>query len=329
MRDYASLTRRGKLARLHSVAVSALQRYALPVSGVALHCFATNPLYRVHTSMGERFILRLATPGWRSESDLRAEAQWLEALAGDTDIPVPRIIRAVDGATVLPMTMAGSADIRYATLMSWQPGRLLANYLTPVNLQLLGSLFAQLHIHGKSWKPPHEFSARTFQHYLSRGEPGVLFGEYVLNVYEEHELKQLRRLHERVESAYASLDREDLRVIHCDLWHDNVKLHRGILYPFDFEDTVWGFRIHDLAMAMLDLLEVVGTERYPRLLDAVRRGYEQHLAWPEGEMEVLQIGRLLWKINYVARFAREHLSAMANRHVPVFDHYERSGELQL
>ena len=40
----------------------------------------------------------------------------------------------------------------------------------------------------------------------------------------------------------------DLRVIHCDLWHENVKLHRGRLRPFDFEDTVWGYRLHDLAM---------------------------------------------------------------------------------
>ena len=54
-------------------------------------------------------------------------------------------------------------------------------------------------------------------------------------------------------------------------------------------------------MGMLDLLETVGSERYPHLLAACRSGYERWLAWPEGDLEVLQIGRLLWKANYVAR----------------------------
>ena len=68
---------------------------------------------------------------------------------------------------------------------------------------------------------------------------------------------------------------------------------------------------------MLDLLEDVGNERYPLLLEAVRRGYEEYLEWPEGEMEILQIGRRLWQINYVARFEREHLGPMVKRHARV------------
>jgi len=54
MKDYASLTNRGKLVRLNRLAVSAMERYALPVTGVALHCYATNPLYRVDTEGKQR-----------------------------------------------------------------------------------------------------------------------------------------------------------------------------------------------------------------------------------------------------------------------------------
>lgn len=329
MMDYSLLTERGKLFRLHSLAVSALEHYDLRITQVAFHCYETNPLYRVNTSTGERFILRLATPGWRTESDLQAEALWLDALRRDTSIPVPRVLEAVNGNTVLPMEMTGTPDVWYATLMGWQPGRLLSNYLTPKNLQLLGSLFALLHIHGKDWTPPIGFSSRTFAHFLSRDEPDVIFIEDQLEAYNKRDLKQLQRLHKQVESAYAGLDREDLRVIHCDLWHGNVKLHRGSLLPFDFEDTVWGFRLHDIAMAMLDLLEDTDNERYPLLLDAFRRGYVEHLEWPEGEMEVFQIGRLLWKVNYVARFEWKYLSPMVERHVPLFNHFEHTGKLRL
>jgi len=130
-----------------------------------------------------------------------------------------------------------------------------------------------------------------------------------------------------VEAAYTAIDRSDLRVIHCDLWHDNVKLHRGVLHPLDFEDTVWGFRAHDIAMAMLDLLEATDEARYAGLLAAFRRGYEAHMAWPGERIEPFQIGRLLWKINWVARHEPQWLRSMVERHAPVFERYEQTGRV--
>ena len=132
-----------------------------------------------------------------------------------------------------------------------------------------------------------------------------------------------------VEQEYSNLDRSDLRVIHCDLWHENIKLDRGRLRPFDFEDTIWGYRLHDIAMGMLDLLETVGGDRYEALLAAFRGGYTRHLDWPAGNLEVLQIGRLLWKANYVARFAQESLGSLSEQYGEIFRRYERSGELRL
>jgi Ser/Thr protein kinase RdoA (MazF antagonist) len=211
--------------------------------------------------------------------------------------------------------------------MSWQPGRLLGHYLTAGNLRLLGRLFARLHIHGAAWDPPAGFSTRVFDAFLSRGEPNVLFADGQLDAYGNRELDLLRSLHGRVGQAYAALDRGDVRVIHCDLWHDNVKLHRGVLYPFDFEDTVWGFRLHDIAMAMLDLLEDTDGERYPPLLASFRQGYTELLDWPEGDMEILQIGRLLWSVNWVARFRRQHLRAAVERRLPLFERYLQTGKL--
>jgi hypothetical protein len=82
-------------------------------------------------------------------------------------------------------------------------------------------------------------------------------------------------------------------------------------------------------MAMLDLLEDFGNDRYPALLEAFRRGYETLLEWPIGSLEALQVGRLLWKINYVANHERRYLSGMAERHEPIFDHFEKTGECRI
>jgi Ser/Thr protein kinase RdoA (MazF antagonist) len=329
VKDYVNLTPTGKLRRVGRLARSALGQYEIDVAVIRMHCFATNLLYRVQAESGERFILRMAYPGWRTIEDLRAEAAWLEALDRDTDIGAPKVVRAANGDTVLPMRGAGVPDTWHATLMTWVDGRLLAHHLTCANLEEMGNLFARLHIHAKSWKPPLGFTTRRFEAFLSRGEPDAVFSDAVTRTFGERDREAFLRARGWVRSEYARLDRDDIRVIHCDLWHENVKLDHGRLRPFDFEDTVWGYRAHDIAMGMLDLLETVGAAEYGDLLAAFRLGYERLLDWPEGNVEVLQIGRLLWKANYIARFARQSLGPMVEEYGRIFRSYEQTGELRL
>jgi Ser/Thr protein kinase RdoA (MazF antagonist) len=323
MKRYQDLTNPGKLRRLRELARTALNQYDLNNPQLDFYAFATNLLFRVTTPTGERFMLRLAYPGWRTFEDLCSEAIWLRALARDTGVPVPRILPARSGELVLPLSCPDIPDVWNATLMRWVPGRLLGKYLTLPNLTKMGALFASLHIHGAAWKPPAGFTSHRFEHWLSRGEENRIVGAAAAGL-PAVQRDLLERIHEHVESVYASLNRSDLRVIHCDLWHDNIKLYRGALYPLDFEDTIWGFRAHDIAMAMLDLLETVGEERYPALLAAFRRGYEAHLTWPAEPIEPFQVGRLLWKINWVARFQPKDLPGMVERHALVFEEYEQS-----
>jgi Ser/Thr protein kinase RdoA (MazF antagonist) len=336
MRAYTDLSEAGRLRRLAAMARSALHHYDLDRPDAAFHAFETNLLYRVTSASGERFVLRLAVPGWRTLTDHRSEAAWLDALAGDTGVGVPRIVPSRSGELVLQL---GSPDVPgtwNAMLMTWLPGRLLGHFLSERNLEKFGALFAELHHHGAAWTPPPGFTERRFEHWLSRGEENLVTGggrtdppDGPADVLSTHARELLERVDQSVARAYAAIDRSDLRVIHCDLWHDNVKLDHGALHPFDFEDTVWGFRAHDIAMAMLDLLESTGETRYAALLPAFRRGYEAHLAWPTDPIEPLQVGRLLWKVNWVARHAPDRLARMVERHLPVFEHYLRTGGIVL
>jgi len=330
MQPFATLTNRGKLQRLRQMAQHGLSHYELKDPQLTYHGFETNLLYRVTTSQGECFMLRLAYPGWRNLTDLQSEALWVNALSRDTDIPVPEIVPTRTGALVLDMAVPDVPDRWYMTLMKWLPGRLLGHYLTEENLSKMGRLFAQLHIHGAAWQPPDGFTQRRFEGWLSRSETDLISGQTAAQgqrkaALSPTQLSWIERMIEKVEAAYKALDRADLRVIHCDLWHDNIKLQRGVLYPFDFEDTVWGYRAHDIAMATLDLLETVGEGRYPALLTAFQRGYEDTLSWPEARIEPFQIGRMLWMINWVANDEPEHLTNMIERYIPVFTSFDRTG----
>ena len=327
MRSFFKLSRAGQLRRLREVAVDRLTRYDLDRPVLAYHGFDTNLLYRVVTRSGDRFMMRLATPGWRTYENLVSEAAWLEALDRDTDIPVPVIVRTRSGESVISEYDDRILNTWNTSLMRWVPGRDLGNYLTPGNLRLMGILFAKLHKHGKEWKRPAHFSNQRFDGWLSRGEPNLLAD--LPPSIPAHERAVMDEMHREVAAAFESVDPDDLRVIHCDLWHDNIRIRQGVLHPLDFEDTVLGFRSHDIGMAMLDLLEDTDEQRYQELLAAFRCGYETLLDWPEAPIERFQIGRLLWKINWVARHENEWLADMIRRHVPVFERYARTGEITL
>lgn len=327
MRPFHELSRAGRLRRLHNVAADILKSYDLDDPTLTYHGFETNLLYRVTTKFGRRYMFRCASPGWRSYENLVSEAMWLEALDRDTDIPVPVIVRSRTGELVLSVTDDRINGTWNTSLMHWVPGRVLGHFLTPENLRLMGILFAKLHRHGATWTPPNGFSNHRFESWLSRGELNLV-AELPRSI-PKRARDSVDRMDRVVSEAYHSIDRKDLRVIHCDLWHGNIRIHRGVLHPLDFEDTIWGYRSHDIAMAMLDLLENTDEERYPGLLSAFRTGYEELMEWPRERIEPLQIGRLLWKINWVARHEAEWLGEMIDRHLPVFERFEKSGAVTL
>ncbi len=300
MKPYEQLTWPGKLRRLRRLAQNALAQYDLAVERFELVAYDTNLIYRVRTPNGAQYALRLANDAWRSKDDAESEVLWLDALARDTTIRVPQIIHAKDGSGVVTPLAEGAPTGYHALLMRWLPGTLLGKRLTEPNVVKMGELFGQLHLHAGAWQPPQGFTTRRFDKMIARGEPDRLLSEAAVALYRPETTAMLRRMRAKVEAAYAALDPADLRVIHCDLWHDNIKVQRGLLSPFDFEDTIWGYRIHDIAMAMLDLYEVIDQASYEHLLAAFRRGYETQLPWPQGELELFQIGRILWRINHFA-----------------------------
>ena len=132
-------------------------------------------------------------------------------------------------------------------------------------------------------------------------------------------------MHRRVKNAYAALyaDPSGLRVIHHDLYHDNICVDRGRLYPFDFEDTVWGYPVQDIATAMRDLIEDAPPAAYPTLSQAFRRGYESLEPWPErkkGELDTLIAAHFIEGANRTAHADPQRLPQKIAALAPLLHH---------
>jgi Ser/Thr protein kinase RdoA (MazF antagonist) len=309
-KPFESLTARGRTRRLRQLAVAALQHYDLQIAAVQVLGMFTNALFRVRTSTGAAHVLRLCAPGWRTETDIRSEITWLNALAAQTDIGAPRSIPARDGEFLIEASVPGASA--RCVLMSWIPGRRLGQHLTPANLEKMGQLFARMHAFSATFTPPPGFTTRKMDRILARDEPEALWSDPAAwEGVDPAARTVIEQVQQRVDEAYVRLYASPgLRVIHHDLWHDNIHLHKGRLYPLDFEDTVWGYPVQDIAMALQDLMDDTPPDAFEPLQAAFRRGYESRLPWPEaysGEVDLFRSGRMLWVTNWVAHHQREHL----------------------
>src|SRR5215211_7631355 len=93
LKPFGSLTQAGQTRRLRDLTLVALRQYDLDVASVRLLSNRFNTIFRIDTTGGERFVLRINRPNNRSLTDNRSELIWLDALRRETDLlvsePVP------------------------------------------------------------------------------------------------------------------------------------------------------------------------------------------------------------------------------------------------
>ncbi len=347
MKPFDTLTERGRARRLRRLALAALQQYPAvyrpeyhwQVSDLRLVGLFTNAIFRLRCTLrprtreGESYTVRICQPGWRTDTDLQSEVLWLQALGRIPELNVPVPVAACDGSYIVTAVAAGVPEPRRCMIQSWSPGVLLGKRLNEANLYKMGELFARLHAASLEFDPPPGFTQRKLDTLYARGEEDILFQEAARQAFTDQTRTIFERTWVRVQQAYRQLyaDPNGLRVIHNDLWHDNIKIYRGRLYPFDFEDTAWGYPVQDIAMALEDLMMDIEPEAYEPLSGAFRRGYESLAIWPEqydGQIDTFRAGRLIWVANYVARFERPHLPGFIERVAPLLERFLDSGKLR-
>ena len=167
----------------------------------------------------------------------------------------------------------------------------------------------------------------------ARGENDVLFNQENIAAYTQSTRKTFERVLDKVIKAFKYLYAQPngLRVIHNDLWHGNINVYRSRLHPLDFEDTIWGHPVQDIAMALQDLMTDVRPMDYDPLMGAFRDGYESIAPWPEryeGEIDTFRAGRMIWVANYVARYENTYLRKHLDAGAILFEGFLNTGKLR-
>lgn len=230
------------------------------------------------------------------------------ALRRDTDIAVPKVLAAKDGALLQTFDAPDLDKQRHAAVYSFLAGREPPEDELKPGFERLGEISARMHEHAKEWEPPGDFSRHSWTPEAILDDR-LNWGPWQAGHGIEGEaLAVLSRLDGVVGRRLAALprDRDRFGLIHADLRLANLLVEGDRTAVIDFDDCGFGWYLFDLAAALSFLEE---RPDVPELVDRWLTGYRRISVVPadmEAEIPTLVMLRRLQLIGWVG-YQRQHL----------------------
>lgn len=247
------------------MAQAVLTYYDMPNAQVTFLGQSQNTTFRVETSKGDRFLLRLhlgievAGDGlynvWREPPIIQSELLWLNAIAHDTKLTVPQPVQNRLGEWVTSFASAEYGSSISCSLLRWVEGEHLEGEPTAQQVRQLGTLMAQLHQHSSCWSLPCGFSRPTHdveQLKSATSQLGALVQSGTISTVDYQVFqKAATQVQEFIPSLQQTCDTWGL--IHADLHQGNYVLYKEEVRPVDFSRCGFGFYLYDIGQSVGDI----------------------------------------------------------------------------
>ncbi|MBO9468215.1 phosphotransferase [Tropicibacter sp. R15_0] len=234
-----------------TTAEKALPLWGLEGAEVTLIAARENTVYRLDHPAG-KFALRLHRAGYRTDAQLTAELDWMAWVSqSGLSVPTPR------------MSLSGShlqiVDGIQVDVLGWLEGGTLDRSLPEMGaatreltFETLGRNMAKLHIASDAW-PAAGDSARPVWDANGLVGDAPLWDRFWDNpALSDGQRDLLLAFREKARSDLAALAPSlDYGLIHADLVPGNVMVQGPQLHLIDFDDGGFGFRLFEIATALL------------------------------------------------------------------------------
>ncbi|WP_109208849.1 MULTISPECIES: phosphotransferase [Microbacterium] len=272
------VTYRSQVLRRRKVALTALSRYALPRGPLRFVTHGENTTFRLDGGAG-RFLVRVHRPQRHGRDvdpsiAISSELCWLQAIRSGTDLAVPEAVAASDGHLVVEVEVDG--DAWHCSVLRWLDGRIHENSARPGQLRLLGAAMARLHAQADAWTPPPWFTRIHWDAETFFGDVMVYGDAPASRCWELLPIglrQSFGRVRERMGPILAA--DPDSGLIHADLHLGNAVFQGGCVKLIDFDDSGYGPRLYDVAVALWELRDL---DDYPLFHDALLEGYRSERA---------------------------------------------------
>ncbi len=294
------------MAALVGRAQQALFHWGLAGQTPELLKFRENAVFRIRLDDGGHAALRLHRPGYHDDRALTSELQWMATLkAGGLHVPAP--IPTLDGRNLVTLPATPAFASQHADIVSWMHGEELGRSGTPLHqpparlteiFGQLGQAMAELHNISDRWTPPASFvrPAWDFDGLLGENPFWGRFWDCPGLVPEA--ARQLAALRPLLAEHLSAADRLglDYGLIHADLVRENVLVGADHVELIDFDDAGYGWRMFDIATALLRNRREAHFGLIQRSLIA---GYRGRRPLPDAALETLPLFLLLRSLTYI------------------------------
>lgn len=299
------LSRQTQVTRLRRLAVRALDAYPIEVESVHLVTHGENTTFRVvatgRRTEGaptgpEQLLLRVHRPsrhgrGVDSRAAVGSELAWLRAIRADTNLQVPEPVRTVDGADVTIASDPGVDGTRVCSLLRWMDGRIHEESPRPVHLRRLGEAMARLHDQADGWRPPAGFVRIRWDHETFFGDVmeygGVPAGQ-VWDLLPGDVRQRFDAVAGLADGVMTDLGEgpDAWGLVHADLHLGNAVFGGGQVRLIDFDDSGYGHRVYEVAVALWELRH---RDDYEHFRAALLDGYRSRRPIADDQLALLDM----------------------------------------
>lgn len=240
-----------------------------------------NAVFRIELARGTA-ALRIHRPGYHKRDEIVSELEWMAHLSTNgLELPTP--IPNCNGEFISEITdNDGTGHV--VDLLTWVEGAPLGRSDVPLAFnkhelhgifQDIGRNLARLHALSDSWNRPAGFRRHHLNNEGLLGE-NATWGQFwkasVLSTNEKALMQKVRqRAGEKMDVLSAA--GADYGLIHADLVRENIFVQGGKTRFIDFDDAGFGFRMFDLAVALVKNRQ---EPHYDTIKSALFSSYKSH-----------------------------------------------------
>ncbi len=266
---------------MSDVVEKALVQWGLEGAAYRLVAERENAVYRVSHNE-TKLALRLHRANYRTDAELRSELAWMAEIAR-SGLSVPTPIPATNGAFLVRV------DNKQIDALTWLSGHTMNDVLPKLNrtdrTQLfygLGREMARLHDISDKWHPPDTFDRVHWDQYGLLGNAPLWDRFWENSELEPEDRALFVAFRKRASAALVQgIDERDYGLVHADLVPANVLVDGRDLKLIDFDDGGFGFRLFDIATA---LLKHETADDFQHLQNALIKGYHSRRSLDVSEL---------------------------------------------
>lgn len=233
---------------MNTVVEKALDLWSLSGADYTLIAARENAVYKI-TSGKENYALRLHRQAYRTDAELRSELQWMHALScGGISVPDP--VPSTSGA-VLHIIDDVQVDV-----LTWLSGTTMDAVLRGPNrvalFERLGQEMARLHDISDAWDQPEGFTRSAWSRNGLLGHAPLWDRFWDNPELSTHDCALFLAFRDKANADLTRIEATlDHGLIHADLVAANVMVDGMDMHLIDFDDGGFGFRLFDIATALL------------------------------------------------------------------------------